>query len=551
MGSALLDNDALDPALAEVASESAAATASHQPTSHTLASAASAESLRHQVAERLAAHRSRRNPLPQPSVDLSPAPKRTSRIAATVAQRYANSPSYHAFLAAEAERATQQARAAAEVATLNAQAVAQAQQQLLDSLHEQSHQLPLESQPAAQSVAQPIAQPALTQPDSLLWAEPARAFTPPHSVHKPSHKAAPAQQTPAHQIQNKSHSALTVRLYEDEASAAHVNLSAPLRSSIPSAAQQQRNAASPERSAAEESALDAEIAFRQSPVFEEPVGPAMPLPANLIEFPRQLVAPRKARPRYAEGPLRADEVPAPGDGQLRIFEVDPEQISTTPAPDPAPQPQWTSLWLDAPEASSAATLDDSSFEPYPAELDPAVQNLPGAESHAAARPRLLVDVASIPRRLAAASLDGAILLTAFAAFAATFVAVACRAPLLPAAGAPSLPHRAALLASQVAGQTGLQLRPMLVASALTLALLYLLYQMLFFTFSESTPGMRAVRIALCTFDDENPTRRALRRRVLAGLVSACPLALGLLWAVLDEDRLTWHDRFTRSYQRTY
>ena len=57
----------------------------------------------------------------------------------------------------------------------------------------------------------------------------------------------------------------------------------------------------------------------------------MPLPANLIEFPRQLVASRKARPRYAEGPLRDESPATPADCQLRIFEVDPAQISTHPA----------------------------------------------------------------------------------------------------------------------------------------------------------------------------------------------------------------------------
>ena len=85
-----------------------------------------------------------------------------------------------------------------------------------------------------------------------------------------------------------------------------------------------------ERNDDEARALDEEIAFRRAPVFEEPAGPPMPLPANLIEFPRQLVASRKARPRYAEGPLRDESLDAVGDGQLRIFEVDPAQISTQP-----------------------------------------------------------------------------------------------------------------------------------------------------------------------------------------------------------------------------
>ena len=69
--------------------------------------------------------------------------------------------------------------------------------------------------------------------------------------------------------------------------------------------------------------LDAEIAFRQSPVFEPLVAQERlrRFPGNLLEFPRQLVAAKKARPRLAEGPLLLEE--AIRNPQLRIFEVEP------------------------------------------------------------------------------------------------------------------------------------------------------------------------------------------------------------------------------------
>ena len=57
----------------------------------------------------------------------------------------------------------------------------------------------------------------------------------------------------------------------------------------------------------------------------ETVEPAQPIHANLIEFPREIVATRKVRPRLAEGAYAA-----PG-GQLSIFEVDPGSISVEPA----------------------------------------------------------------------------------------------------------------------------------------------------------------------------------------------------------------------------
>ena len=105
-------------------------------------------------------------------------------------------------------------------------------------------------------------------------------------------------------------------------------------------------------------ALDEEIAFRQSPTFEDPIPPAE-IPANLIEFPRQLVAARRARPRRAEGPLLDEAASIAAESpQLRIFEVEPTQISATPALDAA-APEWSSIMLDAQpliEPHAASTL---------------------------------------------------------------------------------------------------------------------------------------------------------------------------------------------------
>jgi len=88
-------------------------------------------------------------------------------------------------------------------------------------------------------------------------------------------------------------------------------------------------------------------------------------------------------------------------------------------------------------------------------------------------------------------------------------------------------------------------------AAVALLVLYVTYQMLFFSLNGDTPGMRYARIGLCTFGDRNPTRKAMRQRVLATLLAACPLGLGLAWACLDEERLGWHDRMSRMYQRAY
>jgi uncharacterized RDD family membrane protein YckC len=554
MGSALLSTTIADPTLAEATEDCAARSGS--------AASLTAQALRHQVAERLAAHRSRRSGN-QPAAAQRPsaaqtANTRAARIAATVAERYAHTQSYRAFLAAEAERAVQQARAAAEIAALNAQAVAQAQQQLLDTfdqvesneaahqqaarehaiqtgignpLHEQAtNTLPLET--ASQALAD---LPELDACELSLWPElDASKFRAPAASaprHHRTHRAEPrAAQQPAANPEPRTSNQLTVRLYEDAASAAHVDLAGGRHAAVGVHSNHGE-----ELNDAEAYALDEEIAFRQAPVFEEPAGPPMPLPANLIEFPRQLVASRKARPRYAEGPLRdEDAAPAPGDGQLRIFEVDPAQISTQPDTDEsaaeAASPQWTSIWLDAPTAADfASPLGNEAIQRLPGEAMAAQHS--GQTDH-------FPDAATIGRRALAAAINAAVLFAGLLAFAAVFVAIAGQ-------WRPGTPLSVAL------ARTGFA--PSLVpgAAAVTLAVLYLLYQALFFSLSDSTPGMRSARIALCTFDDENPSRPALRRRIVAVLLSAVPFGLGLLWASLDEDRLTWHDRMARMYQRSY
>src|ERR1035437_6270412 len=576
MGSALLDATS-DLAFEGTAGDSSAAagmshaaakrplqTASQTPL-QTASQTASADALRRQVAERLAAHRSRRGHAQAehaqiPSQPPRSASTRSARIAATVAERYAHSQSYRAFLAAEAERAIQQAHAVARVAALNAQAVAAAQQRLLDAFDEDAMHAE-ESHSELQNVVDPDLQQvvedeahAVSQQESgqelSLWPEPecagcvvvkaepaeSRASAPKRAAIKTASAAGVASaSTQTASGGSPFAGGMTVRLYEDSARAAHVGPSLPGYSAG-------RWSQGQERNDAEALALDEEIAFRQSPVFEEPAGPPVALPANLIEFPRQLIASRKARPRYAEGPLREEAGAAAGGGQLRIFEVDAGQISTRPAVADAAAPQWTSIWLDTPVGPAREERIGASVEFAGAY---AGEGLAESSGLAVQFPQ----AAPIGRRVMAAAINASIVCGALLAFAATFVVVSGHS-IQSQAG---VPLRAVVrgIADSVAGQIALQPSLILSSGVVAGALLYLLYHALFFSFSQATPGMRCARIALCTFDDENPTRSAMRRRALAVLLSACPLGLGFLWATIDEDRLAWHDRISRIYQRSY
>ena len=411
--------------------------------------------LKQQVAERLASHRSRRMRMTGDAaahghrVESDAEQGKTSRaaqIAAAVAARYAESESYRVYLAAEAEKAM----AAAAVAARSAQAIANAQRALLDELDYTREDYTRETERSFEG----------------RTAEPARE--PVQSFH-----AAPAR---------VESGAFKVRSYED---VGRTNVAA--------------RSASVDEDFEESRMLDEELEFRLSPDAEQ-YAPAQPIPGNLLEFPRQLVATRKARPRYAEGPLAGDAALEQEGAQLRIFEVNATQISASPVEESA-APEWSSIWLDAPEVQAEALVEEAPFS-------------------AAIRPQ----TAPMAQRVMAAVVDGALIAASFVGFATV---VAYRLPLLPAP----------LVAAG--------------ASAATLMALFTIYRMLFFTFSDATPGMRYARVGLCTFGDDNPSRKSMRRRTFAILLAACPLGLGFLWACLDEDRLGWHDRISRMYPRSY
>jgi uncharacterized RDD family membrane protein YckC len=247
-------------------------------------------------------------------------------------------------------------------------------------------------------------------------------------------------------------------------------------------------------------AVDSDHEENPSPeAFEEDMGFAAvePLAVNLIEYPRELVAPRKVRPRLAEGPLRETSQEAERD-QLKIFEVAPEDISHTVSVGKTPA-NWAPIRLDN-DSHGAVRTEES----LPAEIP--------------------LKTAPLEDRIMAAIFDLALIVGAFASFVLVFVACTAHPPT----------GKAALL-----------------GAGLVLATFCVLYQYLFFKYAEGTPGMRYAKIALCTFEDENPTRKATCRRVFFLLLSAAPLGLGFAWAWFDPDRLCWHDRLSRIYQRSY
>jgi len=81
----------------------------------------------------------------------------------------------------------------------------------------------------------------------------------------------------------------------------------------------------------------------------------------------------------------------------------------------------------------------------------------------------------------------------------------------------------------------------------TFAFVYLQYFGLFTIFGGTTPGMMIRGLQVATFAGELPTLRHLLLRATGYMLSVGTLFLGFLWAMWDEDSLTWHDRLSGTY----
>ena len=559
-----------------------------------------------QVNEKLAAHRTRRGG-PQGASDQSPenqgsdgqsdgtqrsASSRAAEAAARVAARYAKAPSYKQLLAGEARAVVRAAGAAAEAAR-NAQAAAQAVLTGLEFGPDPGNSWEQQEQAPSQVLASPPAHPS-----SQLHSKPAAAQTAPARWQdEPPLKAQPtaaeiawqeyeAIHGPQHMPKPRWEESLPVATAANSAGVGRDEWSEMRLSPAPEEAEQYRRAR-PDGNSYEVVRRDGELFHYESqdPIDEATVQPVQPIAANLIEFPRELIAARKVRPRQAEGPFYDTAKDSP---QLSIFEVDPEllppPIYLNDAAMDVTLPEWTSIQLDhrsgnRGESASTFSQEQDPARPYefytdhsrleaafhatdeeqwqpaaavtvppetlgdsystrhqnPASAPPkdsraaaweSIVKLPSALNTVVDSPATApLQVAPLSDRVLAAIVDGALVTMAFLAAATVVMASTDHPP-----------------AGRVA----------LIAGACGLLLFGMIYQYLFFSFSEEgTPGMRYARVALCSFEDDNPSREQICKRIPALLLSAAPAGLGLAWAFVDGDSLALHDRLTRTYQRKY
>jgi len=144
--------------------------------------------------------------------------------------------------------------------------------------------------------------------------------------------------------------------------------------------------------------------------------------------------------------------------------------------------------------------------------EPAQERRPGFE--------LPLHAAPMSRRFLAAAIDSLLVISAFAVFAYIFLRVTSMVPAL----------------QQAAG-----------VSACLVVLFWAAYQYLLLVYTGSTPGLKLAHLRLSRFDGTAVPMKTRRWRVLASILSGLSLGLGYAWCFLDEDRLSWHDRITRTY----
>ena len=129
-------------------------------------------------------------------------------------------------------------------------------------------------------------------------------------------------------------------------------------------------------------------------------------------------------------------------------------------------------------------------------------------------------VAPLSARLTAGLADAGVVLAAGALFAA----IAERAM-------PEIPHT----------------KPFWMTLGAVTMLLWAIYQQLFLLYAGRTVGMQMNGIRLSTFDGRAPEWSERSRRARFVLISFASVALGFLWALVDEDTLCWHDRVSRTF----
>jgi uncharacterized RDD family membrane protein YckC len=80
-----------------------------------------------------------------------------------------------------------------------------------------------------------------------------------------------------------------------------------------------------------------------------------------------------------------------------------------------------------------------------------------------------------------------------------------------------------------------------------IAVVVFLYRLLWCLGNGDTPGMNFAGLRLVNFDGRPPDREQRMFRLAASVLSLVSAGLGLVWALVDEESLTWHDHISKTF----
>lgn len=270
--------------------------------------------------------------------------------------------------------------------------------------------------------------------------------------------------------------------------------------------------------------------FAQPPSAEE---------AELPQTPRswqEEISERVEHHRRRRARLRGDDsttleldfdaaAPQEGGGKVIEFPVGKEE----PASGASPGPVLDSLLLDKPgegtqgvspaglEAVDLAADHEPAVQPVEIVLDSAEPVVPEAELEENA---LGLTLAPMGRRFIAGVLDALVLLVSAGLFALIFWR----------AGGRMSPQ------------------PLNLAVVAFIAVFFIMaYFGLFTALTSTTPGLLWMGLEVRTVEGGHPTAQDAFWRAFGYLVSIAALMLGFIWALVDSEGLSWHDRMSRTY----
>jgi uncharacterized RDD family membrane protein YckC len=73
------------------------------------------------------------------------------------------------------------------------------------------------------------------------------------------------------------------------------------------------------------------------------------------------------------------------------------------------------------------------------------------------------------------------------------------------------------------------------------------YRLLWCLANGDSVGQRCTRLRLVNFDGQTPTRTQRLYRAASGFLSLMAGGIGLLWGLVDEETLTWHDHISKTF----